>query len=219
MKVLVACEYSGRVRDAFAYLGHEAWSCDLIPTDVPGPHLIGDVRKYLGECQANNFKRWDLLIAHPPCTYLSYAATGYWTRPGRARKRIEAAQLFIDLWEAPIDHICIENPLGIMDTVLEKHHQIINPYYFGDSNLKRTCLWLKNLPKLIHVKQKDLFMERTHTDRPEPLYIDKSGKKRYFTDAISSGSDQWKKRSVTFPGIAQAMAAQWGSYIENIKVA
>lgn len=219
MKVLVACEYSGTIRDAFAALGHEAWSCDLLPTDNPGPHLIGDARFFLGPCQANNYKSWDLLIAHPPCTYLSYAATAYWNQPGRALKRLEAAKLFIDFWNSPIDYICIENPLGIMDAILEKHHQIINPYYFGDADQKRTCLWLKNLPKLVHVKQNDLFADKTHTEKPEPIYIDKSGKKRYFTDAISGTNRGGHKRSKSFSGIAYAMAEQWGGLIDKSKVA
>lgn len=150
---------------------------------------------------------WDLLIGHPPCTFLSYAATAYWDRPGRAAKRIEALSFFLRLWEAPIGKICLENPLGIADAVITKHSQIINPYYFGDSDLKRTCLWLKGLPKLEYKMQSDLFGERTAVDKPEPIYVDKvTGKKRYFTDA---GNCQ-KQRSKSFPGIAKAMAEQWG---------
>lgn len=193
MRVLIACEYSGIIRDAFAALGHEAWSCDLLPSEKPGPHLQGDVKLYLGECQANNYKYWDLMIAHPPCTYLNYAATKYWNTPGRAKKRIDALDFFLTLWNAPIDKICIENPLGCVDTIIEKHHQIINPYYFGESELKRTCLWLKNLPKLVHIKQDDLFSNNTHAQRPEPVYVDKSGKKRYFTDSLGGGTWRGKQ--------------------------
>ena len=213
MKILVACEYSGIVRDAFAALGHEAWSCDLLPTEKPGPHLQGDIRLFLGECQANNYKQWDLMIAHPPCTYLSYAANGYWNMPGRAAKRLDALDFFLTLWNAPIDKICLENPLGCADAIIEKHTQIINPYYFGEPHLKRTCLWLKNLPKLIHRKDNDLFGIATHVGKPEPIYTDKSGKKRYFTDAANGAhgeGNSFKKRSKTFESIAAAMADQWG---------
>lgn len=210
MRVLIACEYSGIMRDAFAERGHEAWSCDLIPTEKEGPHLLGDVRQFLGSCQANNFKHWDLMIAHPPCTYLSYAATAYWDQPGRIKKRIEALELFRTLWESDIEKICIENPLGIADAVITKRTQIIQPYYFGDSDLKRTCLWLKNLPKLKYTMEETLFESATAVDKPSPLYVDKSGKKRYFTESIGGGKRQGHKRSKSFEGIARAMADQWG---------
>lgn len=202
-RVLVACEFSGIVREAFRAKGHDAWSCDLLPTEIPGQHIQGDVLEILDD-------GWDLMIAHPPCTYLSYAATKYWYCEGRARKRLESLFLFLKLWEAPIDKICIENPMGCASEIIEKYSQIIHPYYFGDSHLKKTCLWLKNLSQLIHIKDNDLFLPKTHTDKPEPIYTDKSGKKRYFTDAIAGSNNGGQKRSYTFQGIANAMAEQWG---------
>ncbi|HEX7906252.1 MAG TPA: hypothetical protein VF487_20400 [Chitinophagaceae bacterium] len=206
MRVLIACEYSGTVRDAFASLGHDAWSCDLLSSETPGNHFQCDVFEIIND-------GWDLMIAHPPCTYLSYAATKYWNQPGRARKRIKALEFFLNLWEAPINKICLENPIGVADAVITKHSQIIHPYYFGDSDMKRTCLWLKGLPKLEYVLQDDLFSMATATEKPEPIYVDKSGKKRYFTDTIGGyhgEGNSFKKRSKTFPGIANAMAMQWG---------
>lgn len=210
IRVLVACEYSGCVRDAFAAKGFVAWSCDFLESETPGNHYTGSVLDILDD-------GWDLLIAHPPCTYISYAATKYWNEKGRVFKRLKALELFAQLLEADIQHICIENPLGCADAVIRKHDQIIHPYYFGDEHLKRTCLWLKNLPKLEHRKQDDLFGIKTHTANPDPIYVDKSGKKRYFTDAISGTNKGGHKRSKSFPGIASAMAEQWSKYINNHK--
>jgi hypothetical protein len=202
MKVLVACEYSGIIRQAFKQRGHNAWSCDLLPTEIPGQHYQCDVLEILNG-------GWDLMIAHPPCTYISYAATKYWNDKGRVFKRLKALELFAQLLEADIRYICIENPIGCADAVIRKPDQIIHPYYFGDNDLKRTCLWLKNLPKLEHRMHDDLFSRRTHTDKPEPIYIDKSGKKRYFNDSISGTNNGGHKRSKSFPSIAEAMADQW----------
>lgn len=201
MRVLVACEFSGIVRDAFLRRGHDAMSCDLLTTEKPGPHYCGDVRNILGD-------GWDLMIAHPPCTFLSYAATAYWTRPGRARKRLEAASFFMDLTEANVPRIAIENPLGIMSAIYRKPDQMIEPYYFGDSARKRTCLWLVNLPPLRWAESDTLFDTASAVPPPEPIYTDKTEtrKHRHFTDANHGG----KLRSVTFPGIAEAMAEQWG---------
>ncbi|NLH53543.1 MAG: hypothetical protein GX459_11955 [Bacteroidales bacterium] len=209
MRVLIACEFSGIIRDAFLERGHNAISCDLLPTERQGPHYQGNVFDIL-------YDGWDLLIAHPPCTYLSYAGKEYWNLPGRARKRLEALRFFLDLWEAPIERICIENPLGIADGVIAKYNQIIHPYYFGDKDMKRTCLWLKNLPPLVHVNEDNLFSKRTHANKPEPIYIDRSGKRRYFTDAIPGTNNGGHNRSRSFPGIAKAMAEQWGS-LGNLK--
>lgn len=209
IKILIACEYSGTIREAFAKKGFETWSCDITDTDLPGKHITGDVRKVLKE-------NWHLMIGHPPCTYLSFAAKKYWINPGRARKRIEALNFFLDLWEAPIEHICLENPLGIIDQVIEKHSQIIHPYYFGDSELKRTCLWLKNLPKLQFNLTDDLFYSRSSVDKPNPIYTDISGKKRYFVDAnrgYQGEGNSFKIRSRSFPSIAEAMAEQWGNFL------
>lgn len=198
MKVLVACEFSGVVREAFRKRGHDAWSCDLRPG--VGNHFQDDVIKHLND-------GWDLMIGHPPCTYISYAGTAHWNNPGRCKKRLEALDFFRQLWEAPIDKICLENPKGCASPTIAKYTQEIQPYYFGDRELKTTWLWLKNLPPLIHVEENNLFEMATHTDKPTPHSVDKSGKKRYFTDGPSR--DPYL-RSVTFKGIANAMAEQWG---------
>ena len=153
------------------------------------------------------------MIAHPPCTYISYAATAYWNQSGRAKLRLEALMFFNELLESDIPKICIENPQGCADAVIRKADQVINPYYFGEPHLKRTQLWLKNLPPLQYRLQNDLFGERTATDKPEPVFTDKKGKKRYFTDAQSGGNGtgtSFKKRSKFWASIAQAMADQWG---------
>lgn len=197
---------------AFLEAGFDAYSCDILPCegDYPERHIQGDLLEVIND-------GWDLLIAHPPCTYISYAATAYWNRPGRVFKRLEALNFFARIWESDVKHICIENPMGCADAIVAKHSQIIHPYYFGDEHLKKTCLWLKNLPLLEHRKQDDLFGERTHIDKPEPIYIDKSGKKRYFTDAISGRNKGGHKRSKSFPGIASAMADQWSRVLLNCR--
>ena len=194
MRILVACEYSGIVRDAFLKNGHDAISCDLLPTDSPGPHYQGSVLDIIDE-------NWDMMIGHPPCTFLSYSGLKYWDRPGRAEKREEALNFFKTLYNSNIPRIALENPMGYVSTW--KHYdQLIEPYYFGDPEKKRTCLWLKNLPPLISTLYCNI----------KPVYIDKSGKKRYRTDAISGSSkNAQKERSKFFTGIAQAMAEQWGS--------
>jgi len=207
VKVLIACEFSGIVRTEFAKLGHDAWSCDLLPTELPGQHIQGDVLDILND-------GWDLMIAHPPCTYLSYVANRVWNKRGRKKKREKALEFFMALYNAPIDKICVENPVGYVNTVFRKPDQIIRPYYFGDSDLKRTCLWLKGLPKLLHIKESDLFYEKTYTKKPEPLYLcqgEKSkGKKIYFTEGMKGFKNRAKARSRSFQGIAKAMATQWG---------
>ncbi|MEH0020851.1 MAG: hypothetical protein V6Z89_14440 [Desulfobacter sp.] len=201
MKILIACEYSGRVRDAFIKKGHDAVSCDILPTESPGPHYQGDVFDII-----NN--GWDMMIAHPPCTYLSYVANRVWNAPGRQQKREQAMQFFLQLVNADIPRKAIENPVGYPNTVFRKPDQIINPYYFGDPVRKRTCLWLDNLPVLDHATQDTLFMKKTHV-RPAPAYIASSGRNVHFTEA-ATGKDRGKLRSKTFPGIARAMAEQWG---------
>lgn len=195
MKVLIACEYSGIVREAFKAKGHDAWSCDILPTEIPGQHIQGDCLKILND-------GWDLMIGHPPCTYLSYAGIGHWHRPGREKLRDAGMKFFLDLWEAPIKKICLENPKGLPMVALRRPNQIINPCDFGESHLKMTCLWLKGLPPLFLTGM---------MEKPRPIYIDKKGKKRYFTDSISGfKKDAQKQRSKTFQGIANAMAEQWG---------
>ncbi len=202
MRVLIACEFSGIVRDAFLVGGHEAVSCDILPTESPGPHYQGDVRDILGD-------GWDLMIAHPPCTYLSYAGVHVWNNPGRVFKRLEALQFFAELWEAPIKKICIENPKSCASPVIAKYSQELQPYYFGDPHIKTTWLWLRGLPKLEYKLQNDLFGAKTSCGRPEPLSIDNTAraKKRYYVDAATRDP---KERAKFWPGIAKAMAEQWG---------
>jgi len=203
MRVLVACEFSGVVRDAFKAKGNDAWSCDLRPCEsIGGGHIQDDVLKHLGD-------GWDLMIGHPPCTYISYAGMRHWNNAGRCKLRLEALDFFRQLWEAPIPKICLENPKSCASPTITKYSQEIQPYYFGDRELKTTWLWLKNLPPLVHHEDDNLFALKTHTERPEPFYVDNTprAKKHYFTDG--KNRDPFK-RSVTFQGIANAMAEQWG---------
>lgn len=181
MKVLVACEFSGRVRDAFAKLGHDATSCDLLPSDKPGKHYQGDVRDILGQ-------GWDLMIAHPPCTHLAVSGARWFSS-----KREEQALALSFVWElmnAPIPHIAIENPVSVISTHIRKPDQIIQPWMFGHGETKATCLWLKNLPRL------------------NPTNIVEGRENKVWK--MPPGKDRWKQRSVTYQGIADAMAQQWG---------
>lgn len=206
MKVLVACEFSGIVRDAFAAKGHDAWSCDILPTERPGQHIQGDA------IEAVYSQEWDLMIAHPPCTYISYAATHVWNKPGRLQKRLEALQFFAALYDAPIERICIENPKGCASPTIAKYSQEIQPFYFGDPQYKTTWLWLKGLPLLEHYKADTLFDAKTHVAKPEPIYINANGKALHWTEAmgrVRPNEDRAHNRSRTFPGIANAMADQW----------
>ena len=203
MRVLVACEFSGIVRDAFRAKGHDAVSCDLLPTEKPGPHIQGDVLDILGDC-------WDLMVAHPPCTYLCYAATHVWNKPGRAEKRVEAMKFFMRLIDAPIDKICVENPKGLPMVEYRSADQTIQPYYFGEKQMKTTLLWLKNLPRLAHFEQDSLFGDKkTHTERPRPIDYKPNGSPRYFTEAMK-GPQREHDRSRFWQGIAEAMVEQWG---------
>tara|TARA_R110000822_G_scaffold14427_6_gene50808 strand:+ start:7358 stop:7831 length:474 start_codon:yes stop_codon:yes gene_type:complete len=144
MRVLIACEYSGTVREAFKAKGHYAMSCDILDTEIPGEHYKGDVRDVLND-------GWDLMIGHPPCNKISYAGTAVWNKPGRVYERLESLKFFADLWEAPIPMICLENPKSCASPVIAKYSQEIQPYYFGNPNIKTTWLWLKNLPLLTYV--------------------------------------------------------------------
>ncbi len=203
MKILVACEYSGRVREAFRKLGHDAWSCDILPSDDDSPyHIQDDVLKHLDE-------GWDLMIAHPPCTYLSSVANRHLKAPGRAELRQEAAAFFMALVNAPIAKIAVENPVGYMNTAYRKMDQIVHPYYFGEPYKKRTCLWLKGLPKLA-------YDEDLASQPPPPLFILKGkkgyGKKINWVEGIKgmNAAERQKARNTTFQSIANAMADQWG---------
>lgn len=207
MKVLIACEESQTVCKAFRKLGHQAYSCDI--QDCSGGytewHIKDDVFKIIND-------NWDLIIAHPPCTYLSFAGNGWFNidKYGdnaihRIQKRKEAEIFFLKIYNCKIPKIAIENPRGSINKII-KPTQVIHPYFFGDEEKKTTCLWLKNLSKLVHIQKNDLFDNATHTEEPKPKYIDRSGKKRYFTDSFAKTPDRIKLRSKTFPGIAQAMA-------------
>jgi hypothetical protein len=195
MKILVACEYSGAVRDAFIALGHEAMSCDLLPTDVDGPHYQGNVFDVIGD-------GWDLMVAHPPCTYLSVSGMHWTTRGLRDPKLTEDALQFVrDLMGAPIDRIAIENPVSVISTRIRKPDQIIQPWWFGDDASKKTCLWLKNLPLLTPT---DMLEGDSKTRRGNQTA---SGQNK-----LPPSKDRWKLRSATFQGIANAMAQQWGAH-------
>jgi len=193
MKVLIACEYSGIVRDAFTKKGHYAMSCDLLPTESPGPHYQGNVFDVIND-------GWDLMIAHPPCTFLSYAANRVWNTPGRAERREEAIEFVKALYNCEIPHVVIENPLGEL-IKWRPYDQKLNPFNFGDAQAKRICLWLKNTPPLIY----------TCINYPKPQFYP-SGNKKHCNDimGIGSGETRRKNRAKFFPGIAEAMANQWG---------
>ncbi len=181
MNVLVACEFSGRVRDAFAARGHYAVSCDFLDSETPGLHVKLDVREILGS-------QWDLMIAHPPCTYLASSGARWWK--DRAKEQDEALYFVWQLMSAPIEKICIENPIGKIATAIRKPDQIIQPWMFGHGETKATCLWLKGLPKLV---PNDIV-----PGRADKVY------------RMPETKDRWKNRSRTYPGIAKAMAEQWG---------
>jgi hypothetical protein len=202
--VLIACEYSGTVRDAFAALGHDAVSCDLIPSLTPGAHIIGDaIEVAYGE-------KWDLMVAHPPCTYLSYAGIRHWNATGRSELRADAMRFFLELYAAPIARVCVENPVGHLNSVWRKPDQIINPFQFGDSIRKRTCLWLRGLRPLEHRATDELFGPQTHVPPPPVFVGKKNGKAYHFTEAISGSRQAGHRRAHFFRGVAAAMAQQWG---------
>lgn len=209
LRVLVACEFSGIVREAFNQRGHRATSADLLPTEIPGDHYQGDVLDILDQ-------GWDLMIAHPPCRYLSNVGAQWFKKdPSRYAKRDDAALFFMELVNAPIQKICIENPVGYMNVYYRPADQIIHPFHFGDNDKKRTCLWLKGLPPLTWNKNGKFEDSRKE---PEPLYICQGerckGRKIYRTEGIKgcgNKEQRAKERARTFPGIAAAMAEQFGS--------
>ena len=198
MTVLVACEFSGTVRDCFIAMGHDAISCDLLPTEARGPHIQGDILDILYD------PSWDLIIAHPPCTYL--AASGlHWNKKieGRAEKTEEALDFITAIWEAPVEKLCIENPVGCINTRLDfmPKPQYVQPYNYGEDASKKTGLWLRGLAPL------------EPTEVIEPRYVNE--KPRWSNQGDTGydkfGGGQGKERSVTFFGLAAAMADQWGS--------
>lgn len=192
MKVLVACEYSGVVRDAFLAAGHEAMSCDLLPTDAPGPHFCGDVLEILHD-------GWDLMVAHPPCTHLAVSGARWFK--GKEREQEEALNFVKILMAAPIERIAIENPVSVISSKIRKPDQIIQPWQFGHEATKTTCLWLKNLP----------ILSSTNVVGKGLRHVTKSGKSLPKWYNLPPSEDRWKLRSATFPGIAKAMAEQWGA--------
>jgi len=187
MKVLIACEYSGAVRDAFIARGHDAMSCDLLPTDVPGPHYEGDVFDVIDDS-------WDLMVAHPPCTYLSNSGVSWLhKRPERWEQMREGAEFFKALLDADIPRIAIENPIMhkyAVEIIGRRQDQVIQPWQFGHGESKATCLWLKGLQEL------------------QPTQIVEGREQRMHL--LPPSKDRWKIRSTTYQGIAKAMAEQWG---------
>jgi len=201
MKILIGCEFTGTVRSAFDYFGLEAVSCDILPSERPGSHFICDLREKLQDY-------WDLIIAFPPCTYISSAGLFYcnvetygvnaWER---IKKRNEAVDFFFEIYFANASHICVENPLGFISSSILKPTQIVHPFYFGDSKMKRTALWLRNLPPLLSSSDDNLFSSKTYSDSRN--------------EWVTSFSQ--KDRSRFSPFIAAAMAEQWGSFLINSK--
>jgi hypothetical protein len=187
-RILVACEFSGIVREAFRACGHDAWSCDLLPTEIPGQHIQGDVLTILDD-------GWDLVIAFPPCTHLAVSGAR-WFEGKRADGRQQAGiEFFMRMIDAPAFRVAVENPIGIMSTVYRKPDQIVQPYMFGHGETKATCLWLKNLPLLVPTCIVEGREPRVHYEPPSLV--------------------RWKNRSRTLLGVARAMANQWGEQYAN----
>ena len=182
MRVLVACEFSGAVREAFRARGHDAWSCDLLETEIPGQHIVGDVLGVIGD-------GWDLMIAHPPCTHLAVSGARWWK--DKAQEQADALEFVRALMAAPIDRIALENPVSKISSAIRKPDQIVQPWEFGHGETKATCLWLKGLPKL----------------RPTDVVEGREPKVHH----MAPGPNRWRERSRTYAGIARAMAAQWNT--------
>lgn len=181
LRVLVACEFSGVVRDAFRVLGHDAWSCDLLESERPGPHVVADVRLLLGD-------GWDLMIAHPPCQHLAVSGARWFS--GKGAEQAAALDFVRELMAAPIPRIAVENPVSVISTAIRRPDQVVQPWQFGHGETKATCLWLSGLPKLLPTRIVDGRVARVHRMAPSP--------------------DRWRERSRTYSGMAEAMAAQWG---------
>ena len=184
MKVLVACEFSGTVRDAFIRAGHDVMSCDLLPTEYLGPHYQGDVFEVIND-------GWDLMIAHPPCSHLAVSGARHFAEKRASGVQQEALEFVRRLMNCGIPKLCIENPVSIISSQIRKPDQIIHPWQFGHGETKATCLWLKGLPKLTPTNIVDGREAKVHRMPPSP--------------------DRWKDRSRTYQGIADAMAEQWGN--------
>lgn len=184
LRVLVACEFSGVVRDAFRALGHEAWSCDLLESERPGPHVVCDVRELLQD-------GWDLMIAHPPCQHLAVSGARWFS--GKGAEQAAALDFVQELMSAPIPKIAVENPVSVISTAIRRPDQVVQPWQFGHGETKATCLWLSGLPKLRPTRIVEGRVARVHRMAPSP--------------------DRWRERSRTYVGIAQAMADQWGGRV------
>lgn len=236
-RILVACEYSGRVRDAFRALGHDAISCDLLPTDNPGPH-------YQGDCFDLDWSEFDLVIAHPPCTYLTIAAEwAYKDDPGKVMKagslfgaerraaRDEALAFIERMWHQPVPRLCIENPVGVINKRLPfmPAPQYVQPWWFGDDASKKTGLWVRGLPRLTAFVNNAVTGRWVCCGQTIPEHLGKHGCPNCCGDnqpvmrwanqtdsgqnKLPPSADRWKQRSVTYPGIAAAMAEQWGALL------
>ncbi len=192
MRVLIACEYSGAVRDAFLARGHDALSCDLLPSETPGPHYQGPVQDILND-------GWDLMVAHPPCTHLAVSGARWFA--GKQTEQAEALAFVRLLLGAPIARIALENPVSIISSRIRKPDQVIQPWQFGHEATKTTCLWLKGLPHLTP----------TNIVGKGARHVTKSGKSLPQWYNLPPSADRWKIRSATFQGIADAMAEQWGN--------
>ncbi len=199
MRVLVACEFSGTVRDAFAARGHDAWSCDLLPSETPGNHYQGDVTEFLTKRTTPIF---DLMIAHPPCTHLAVSGARWFKEKEREQEEaLSFVRWLLDGGFVRIPKIAVENPIGIISSRIRQPDQVIQPWMFGHGEVKATCLWLKNLRPLVP----------THVEEPDLVTVDAAPAERVArVHRMAPGPNRWKERSRTFPGIAAAMADQWG---------
>jgi hypothetical protein len=215
-RILIACEESDEVRGRFEALGFDAWSCDLQENRNPNAkHYQGNVFDIIND-------GWDAMIAFPPCTHLAVSGARHFEQKRKDGRQQQGIDFFMEMINAPIEHIAVENPMGIMSTIYKKPSQIIQPYFFGDEAQKTTCLWLKNLPLLYHNRTPNLFdIDVTHVGKGDMIeFISKKGVKKsqpkWYADALSLSADERSKvRSKTFPGIANAMATQWAEYIIN----
>jgi hypothetical protein len=215
IKILIACEESDEVRGRFEKLGFDAWSCDLQPNrNINAKHYQGNIFEIIND-------NWDAMIAFPPCTHLACSGAAWFEQKRKDGRQQEGIDFFIKIANAPIKHIAVENPIGIMGKLYKQPSQKIHPYYFGDKAQKTTCLWLKELPLLYHNSKPNLFDNIvTHTDKGEFFeWTDsKTGKLKrqplWFKEAFKlSKEERSKVRSKTFPGIAEAMSSQWGKYL------
>lgn len=213
---MLACECSGRVREAFAARGWNAWSCDILPSEIPGQHIEGDILTVFQDVSPGpGDTGWDLIIAFPPCTDLSLAGAVWWKQKQADGRQQAAAEFFMAMISAPARYVAVENPNGVMNKLYRPPDQVIEPWWFGDPFFKKTCLWLKNLPPL--VPDRPVTPEgRVSTGGGSWRYDLKAGQVRMSSYEDSEGRrNRAKVRSRTLPGVARALASQWGSYIEQ----